>query len=101
MRGQELMFRYHIGVFYKSEEFLKKMYEKALEEIPSEMIDKIYSNKFVKEIMLKDGSLIQFVKPIDNARGRRFDRVIIDKEINEEIVDTIIMPTLARPNFIY
>lgn len=95
------MFRYHIGVFYKSEEFLKKMYEKALEEIPSEMIDKIYSNKFVKEIMLKDGSLIQFVKPIDNARGRRFDRVIIDKEINEEIVDTIIMPTLARPNFIY
>lgn len=95
------MFRYHIGVFYKSEEFLKKMYEKALEEIPSEMIDKIYSNKFVKEIMLKDGSLIQFVKPIDNVRGRRFDRVIIDKEINEEIVDTIIMPTLARPNFIY
>ena len=48
MRGQELMFRYHIGVFYKSEEFLKKMYEKALEEIPSEMIDKIYSNSICK-----------------------------------------------------
>ena len=44
------------------------------------------------KVDLADGRRVKWVKPSDNARGHRCSEVYIDKDIDDDILNTVIKP---------
>lgn len=51
-------------------------------------------NQYDAEAKWQNGSIIRIMNTSENVRGQRFNGVIIDNDLDNEIIDCIIMPTL-------
>lgn len=89
------MIRNNIGIYYKDSYWKDKIFEKIMQEAKE-----LYLLKTVKEerISLIGGIEIYFCKidTPDRCRGRRYDRVYYQNNIEPEIVRTIIMPLVIN-----
>ena len=55
-------------------------------------IEKIFNSSHEFKICFKNGSLISFINTSGNARGIRRHLLIIDKNISEDVIRSIILP---------
>lgn len=89
--------RYKCGVYVKHPD--KK---KIIMEVISNLLSTPIPNREVRSVMslgvaearYRNGSIIKIVSGNDSARMQRFNGVIIDNDLDKEIIDCIIMPTL-------
>ena len=89
--------RYKYGVYVKHPD--KK---KIIMEVISNLLSTPIPNREVRSVMslgvaearYRNGSIIKIVSGNDSARMQRFNGVIIDNDLDKEIIDCIIMPTL-------
>ena len=85
-----------IGVFYKNQMWKRDMFDKIAEYYRSlDMIDSLIYAMWNARIVLKDGTVITFVEANNTSRGRRFCKVIVQPEIEQSIIDTIIKPCIV------
>ena len=84
-----------IGVFYKNQKWKKEMFDKIAEHYRLlDMIDFLNYAMWNAKIVLKDGTEIVFVEANNRSRGYRFSKVIIQPEVDQSIIDTIIKPCI-------
>ena len=89
--------RYKCGVYVKHPD--KK---KIVMEVISNLLPLPTSNREVRLVMslgaaearYRNGSVIRIICGNDSAKMQRFNGVIIDNDLDKEIIDCIIMPTL-------
>lgn len=58
------------------------------------MINYIIYNSWDARIVLKDKTTISFVRADDKCRGYRFEKIIIQPEVDQLIADTVIRPCI-------
>lgn len=84
-----------IGVFYKNQKWKKEMFDKIAEYYRSlDMINSLTYTMWDASIVLKDRTVITFVEANNRSRGCKFSKVIIQPEIEQSIIDTIIKPCM-------
>lgn len=82
-----------IGVFYKNQKWKKEMFDKIAEYYRSlDMIESLTYSMWNARIVLKDGTVISFVEASNRSKSCRFSKVIIQPEIEQSIIDTVIKP---------
>lgn len=91
---------------YKVGIFTRTMLE--AERVCNDVMDAIFEDEEEKNavegantalrsrIAFKNGSSIQFVRASENARGCRFNRVLYDKDINRDLLHTVVQHTEFR-----
>lgn len=89
--------KYRCGIFVKNSERLKIVTEviSYLLQNPNGVIE-LKKSRYDTLVSFRNGSLIRVVIVSDNARGQRYNGAIIDSDIIQEIIDTVILPCL-RP----
>lgn len=84
-----------IGVFYKNQMWKRDMFDKIAEYYRSlDMIDSLTYAMWNARIVLKDGTVISFVEANNKSRSCRFFKAIVQPEIEQSIIDTIIKPCI-------
>lgn len=84
-----------IGVFYKNQMWKRDMFDKIAEYYRSlDMIDSLTYAMWNARIVLKDETVISFVEANNRSRSCRFFKVIVQPEIEQSIIDTIIKPCI-------
>ena len=86
---------YKCGIYAKNDE-----HRKIVMDVISNIV--LRPNKDVElsmgvnygEVRYKNGSLLKIIRANDNARGYKFNGVIVDNEISLETINCIIIPTL-------
>lgn len=87
--------RYHCGIYVKKFEDRKYIFDKLTKLITdNDSIEILFNSSCSAEVRFKNGSFIRIIRASENARGYRNHGAIIDAEIEDEIVNCIIMPTL-------
>ena len=87
--------RYHCGIYVKKFEDRKSIFDKLTKLITdNDSIERIFNNSCSAEVRFKNGSFIRIIRASENARGYKNHGAIIDVEIEDEIVNCIIMPTI-------
>lgn len=84
-----------IGIYYKHREWAERVFDEAISTIPKEAISKIVKGRYDMFCELYDGSCIKCIAATDSARAHKFDKVLIEPEINKKIYEVLIMPTLV------
>ena len=80
-----------IGIAIQTEDKRNAMRELILSMLSdSDCVEKIRNSKHNFEIYFKNGSMIKFVFPSDNARGNRWHLLIADKEIPYDIIQNVL-----------
>lgn len=83
--------RHRIGIAIHGEDKRNDMHELILSMISdSDYIERIRDSKYNFEIYFKNGSVIKFIYPSDNARGNRWHLLIADKEIPMDIIQNVL-----------
>lgn len=87
--------RYKCGVFVSSREKRDMVMEviSNIIPVPNRSIQ-LRKSLTQAEVFYGNGSAIRIVYTSENARGCRFNGLIVDNEINNNIVDTVILPYL-------
>lgn len=86
---------YKCGVFVKYGKDIKYVSDQVREMVhEDDCVEKMIGRSGMTEIYFKNGSYIKVLPATDNARGRRWNGVIIDSEIDKEIQDCIIYPKI-------
>lgn len=87
--------KYKCGIFVKNSERIKIVTEiiSYLLQNPSGVIE-LKKNKCDALVTFRNGSLIRVIVANDGARGYRWNGLIIDSDINQEVINTIILPHL-------
>lgn len=94
--------RYKVGIFTGTLKDLETNYQDVLDAICSDDEESkcvaTHSRYGLSSRIIKfnNGSSIQFVRASDHSRGYKFNRVIYDKRINKEILDTVVRMTEFR-----
>ena len=84
-----------IGIIYKNQKWKKEMFDKIAEHYRSlDMIDFLTYGTWDARIVLKDKTEIVFVEASNRSRGYRFSKVIIQPEVDQSIIDTVIRPCI-------
>lgn len=87
--------RYHCGIYIKRFEDRKSIFNKLTELITdNDSIEKMFNNSCSAKVSFKNGSFISIISASENARGYKNHGAIIDSDIESEILNCIIMPTL-------
>lgn len=87
--------RYRCGIYIKdlpNKQFVIDEMKKLLSD--DEMVSKVINNSWITEIYFENESKIKIFRASDNVRGCRNHGAIIDREIENEIVNCVIMPSL-------
>lgn len=80
-----------IGIFYNDQVWKRKVFDKIVEYYRSlDMIDFHIYNSWDARIVLTDKTEILFVKASDRSKGYRFNKVIIQPEVDQLIIDNVI-----------
>lgn len=91
-----------IGVYYKTKEWAYQVFDKIVNHYPLEWFEErgIRKSKDPSNccLLFKDGSSIRFRPAIESSRGSCFSKIIIEPDIDEEIVNCVIRPTLKHMN---
>ena len=83
--------KHKIGIAIHGEDKRNNMRELILSMISNlDCIERIRNTKVNFEIYFKNGSMIKFVYPSDNARGNRWHLLIADKEIPMDIIQNVL-----------
>lgn len=82
-----------VGLFYITEDWAKEKLEFLASKIPEEDIE----SRTKLEIRLKNGNCIKAVNAGTSARGSKFNRVLCQEGISEEVLNTVIKPTILLP----
>lgn len=87
--------KYKCGIFVKNSERIKIVTEviSYLIQNPSGVIE-LKKNKCDALVTFRNGSLIRVIVANDGVRGYRWNGLIIDSDISQEIINTIILPRL-------
>ena len=87
--------KYRCGIFVKNSERIKIVTEviSYFLQNPSGIIE-LKKNKCDTLVTFRNGSLIRVIIANDGARGYRWNGLIIDSDISQEIINTIILPRL-------
>lgn len=87
--------KYRCGIFVKNSERIKIVTEviSYLLQNPSGVIE-LKKNKCDALVTFRNGSLIRVIVANDGVRGYRWNGLIIDSDISQEIINTIILPHL-------
>ena len=87
--------KYRCGIFVKNSERIKIVTEviSYLLQNPSGIIE-LKKNKCDVLVTFRNGSLIRVVVANDGARGYRWNGLIIDSDISQEVINTVILPRL-------
>ena len=86
---------YKCGVFVKYCKNIKYVSDQVYEIIhEDDCIERMIRRSDMTEIYFKNGSHLKILPTTDNARGRRWNGVIIDSEIDREIQNCIILPKI-------
>ena len=89
--------RYKCGVYVKRPDKKKIVMEVISNLLPSPTPNRevrLVMSLGVAEARYRNGSVIRIIGGNDSARMQRFNGVIIDNDLDKEIIDCIIMPTL-------
>ena len=91
----ETQSRYKCGIFASSREKIDIVMEviSNIIPVPNRSI-RLRKSQTQAEAIYSNGSVIRIVYANENARGYRFNGLIVDNEINNNIVDTVILPHL-------
>lgn len=85
--------RQRIGIFYKDEEWKRKIFDEIADYYRSlDMINFLSYAMWDTKIVLKDGTTIYFVRAEGRSKGQRFSKVIIQSGVEQSIIDTVIRP---------
>lgn len=86
---------YKCGIFVSSREKRDMVMEviSNIIPVPNRSIQ-LRKSQIQAEAFYDNGSVIRIVYANENARGYKFNGLIVDNEINNNIVDTIILPCL-------
>lgn len=87
-------FPFHTIVGYRDKEVADKWVEEFCNEYP-DAIKYIRKSKDFTHIVLQEDSVIDVIPAIENMRGKRADRVYLDKNVHEFIKDNVFYPMRA------
>ena len=86
---------YHCGIYLKRFKDKKLVFDEVVDLITNkDSIERMFNNSCSTEIRFKNGSFIRIICANQNARGYKNHGAIIDNEIETEIINCIIMPTI-------
>ena len=91
------MMTFRIGIYGKTKERALAAFEQYINKIESDKIQYVKRNRYNMECLLTNGILIKAVVPSESCRGRKFDRIIYDEDIDKELLDCIVYPSLVTP----
>ena len=87
--------RYKCGVYVKHPDKKKIVMEVISNLLPTPNREvKLVMSLSIAEARYRNGSVIRIIGGNDSARMQRLNGVIIDNDLDKEIIDCIIMPTL-------
>ena len=89
--------KYKCGIYVENPERIKIVANviSNLLPVPNRNIE-LRMNQYDAGARWQNGSIIKIINASENARGQRFNGVIIDNDIDNRIVSCVIMPTI-RP----
>ena len=89
--------KYKCGIYVENPERIKIVANviSNLLPVPNRNIE-LKMNRYDAGARWQNGSIIKIINASENARGQRFNGVIIDNDIDNRIVSCVIMPTI-RP----
>ena len=92
---------YKVGVFMRTLKDAKYVCFDMIAAINEDAEEKDAVNRFFSSatehyIMFKNGSFIQFARASEHCRGRRFNCVLYDNDIDHDILVMIVRPTEFR-----
>ena len=58
--------------------------------------DKTRRGKRLIKFSYKNGDTVEWVKPIDNSRGKRFDILYIESSTDEDAIERILLPMVCK-----
>lgn len=84
-----------VGVFYITQEWKNKIYNYILENTYIKDINQAYINRNEADITFINGDKITFIYAYSGSiLGRRFTQIIYEKGISDEIINSVIVPTV-------
>lgn len=95
MRFCEREYNYKCGVYITTElnrDIVMKVIDNMLPAIGREV--EIRNNQYESFVRYPNGNIIRIVRANSGARGQRFNGVIIDSNVRQECINTIILPCL-------
>lgn len=87
--------RYRCGAYItdsKKKDFIIDILKELLKQ--DDRVDKVINGQYDTVVYFKNGSFIKIIRACENARGHKNHGAIIDNEIEREILNCIILPTL-------
>lgn len=97
MKYIDVIFYQNIGIFYKDKEWAENILKQCYNFLPKEIIDKYSLNNRHSFMTLKYGTSIHCVPANDSSKGYRWDKVIVQNGISDDIYNTIIRPEVISP----
>lgn len=88
---------FKIGIYGKTRERALMAFDQYINKIEPDKIQYIKRNRYDMECALTNGMLIKAVVASESCRGQKFDRIIYDDDIDDEILNCIIYPSLVTP----
>lgn len=86
--------RYNIGIITSDRDKVEKIIADIFENNKG-VVDRYINSKNEIRLRLKNGDNYIWIKPIPNARGHRLKSAYIDKNIDLDIFEDIIIPICA------
>ena len=75
--------------------------EDTIAKIEKTFGDGVVRRRSYSDMLTQDdqGNMVKWVRPSENARGYKFDKVYVDIQVSRDILFTIILPCLWRGNY--
>ena len=95
--------RLDIGIYYKTFGWAQFVYDKLLEHFKDlDCLVRAYVDKYGNGIIqLKNGTVYHFIKNNETARGYKFHKVYMQDGIDDDIINTIIEPSIMPYKDLY
>lgn len=92
----ESLLNNRIIVFYQSKEFFEDIWSFCVKYLKSRGVECVCRRSNNISTIVTSLTLITFVKPNDNAKGRVATQVFLEPGISRDVVDLLVRPTLAK-----
>jgi len=89
-----------VGIFYKHKEWADKVFKQIENEQPFGHIARICYSKQGSWMELNSGGWVRQFKASDGCKGAKVTFAIVEKDMDEDIINCIIRPCTALPRLI-
>ena len=89
--------RYTVGFYYKTPEWKEKMFNYIINQFSKEEIEYARKDRFESYIQIKNGAHIRFLRADGSSRGYKFNQIVYEPGVSDEIYDMFYYNTIARP----